>query len=344
MRGKSADAVALSTRALNAVERLPRCSVDFHSTVLTIHATNLARLGQSPAAGAADERAGTRWMGYPGAPLQLFRAMMFCRRAATGLPAARLHGTGGSTAGDPDDLLALTLGAQATAEWLAWDLAQVPGNAASLISHRPADGPADGDVAAKLAETYASVARPAVTGAAGPPPRTLRKPASAPGGSSRGRRAIELLNLGVTARPENPGMEQAADGAPEWRWSSDGNSGPVAREPLLGETAFGEPLPREPLAGQTLYGETASGRSAARTSGGPAKNPMAVADPAKLSQREHEVAVLVVSGMGSALVAAELGIAVNTVNAHLQRIYGKLGVSRRQELAELWKSLDGAGQ
>ncbi|MDR6508351.1 LuxR C-terminal-related transcriptional regulator [Arthrobacter oryzae] len=329
VRGKSADAIALSTRALNAVERLPRCSVDFHSTVLTIHATNLARLGQSPAALAADERAGTRWMGYPGAPLQLFRAMMFCRRAATGLPAARLPGTGGSAAGDPDDLLALTLGAQATAEWLAWDLAQVPGHAAALISDRPADG----DVAAKLAETYASVARPAVTGAAGPPPRTLRKPASAPGGSSRGRRALELLNLGVTARPENPGMEQAADGAPEWRWSSDGNSGPVAREPLPGEMAR-EPLP----------GEMASGRSAARTSGGPAKNPLAVADPAKLSQREREVAVLVVSGMGSALVAAELGIAVNTVNAHLQRIYGKLGVSRRQELAELWKSLDRAGQ
>ena len=42
-RGKSADAVELSTRALNAVERLPRCSVDFHSMVLTIHASNLAR-------------------------------------------------------------------------------------------------------------------------------------------------------------------------------------------------------------------------------------------------------------------------------------------------------------
>ena len=79
----------------------------------------------------------------------------------------------------------------------------------------------------------------------------------------------------------------------------------------------------------------------ATRSGGSAKNRLAVADPAKLSQREREVAVLVVSGMGSARVAAELGIAVNTVNAHLQRIYGKLGVSRRQELAELWKSLDG---
>lgn len=321
VRGKSADAVVLSTRALNAVERLPRCSVDFHSTVLTIHASNLTRVGQVPGAGAADKRAGTNWMSYPGGPLQLFRAMMFCRQAAAGRAAVRAHGAGGGTAGDPDDLLALTLGAQATAEWLAWDLAQVPGHEASPADDRAADG----DLAAKLAETYASVARPAVTGAAGPPPRTPRKPAKAPGGS-RGRRALELLNLGATARPERPGIEQAADGAPEWRWSSDGNSGPVPRESV----------PREPLPGELLPGELLPG--------GSAKNRLAVADPAKLSTREHEVAVLVVSGMGSARVAAELGIAVNTVNAHLQRIYGKLGVSRRQELAELWKSLDRAGQ
>jgi DNA-binding CsgD family transcriptional regulator len=67
------------------------------------------------------------------------------------------------------------------------------------------------------------------------------------------------------------------------------------------------------------------------------------ADTAKLSAREREVAVLVVSGLGSADVAARLGIAVNTVNAHLQRIYGKLGVSRRRELAELWRNQN-AGQ
>ena len=236
VRGKSADAVELSTRALHAVERLPRCSVDFHSTVLTIHAANLTRLGQAPGAGAADQRGGGTWMSYPGGPLQLFRAMMFCRHATNSPAAVRADGAdGGTPGGDPDDLLALTLGAQATADWLAWDLAQAPGRTAS-----PAiDLGADVDVAAKLAETYASVARPAVTGAAGPPPRTLRKPAKAPGGGSRGRRALELLNLGATARPEKPGIEQAADGAPEWRWSSDGNSGPV--ETLAFETRLLKP-------------------------------------------------------------------------------------------------------
>ncbi|MFH5880443.1 response regulator transcription factor [Arthrobacter sp. NA-172] len=59
----------------------------------------------------------------------------------------------------------------------------------------------------------------------------------------------------------------------------------------------------------------------------------------KLSQREREVTALVASGLSSAEVAARLGIAVNTVNAHLQRVYGKLGVSRRQKLSELWDEL-----
>ncbi|KIS28306.1 hypothetical protein TV39_05785 [Arthrobacter sp. SPG23] len=338
-RGKSADAVELSTRALNAVERLPRCSVDFHSTVLTIHASNLTRMGEGPDAGRSDKLHGrNKWMTYPGGPLQLFRAMMFCRRAAGSADERTSGGAAAGTTGDPDDLLALTLGAQATAEWLSWDLAQLrgPGYAPAddraeerSADHQAADGrAADGGVAARLAETYASVARPAVTGAAGPPQRTPRKPAMATGGG-RGRRARELLNLGAAARPEGAVFEQTADGPPDWRWSSDGNSGPEpgGTQDWLSDGPDSEPARR-----------TRAGHRAPSGRNGPA------ADAAKLSQREREVAVLVVTGMGSARVALELGIAVNTVNAHLQRIYGKLGVSRRQELAELWNSLDNTGQ
>lgn len=322
MRGESADAVALSARALTAVERLPRCSVDFHSTVLAIHASNLARLGQAGGVdgGNTDERAGrNKWMSYPGGPLQLFRAMMFCRHGAAG--ADVLRPSDDVTAGDPDDLLSLTLGAQATAEWLAWDLAQLPAPAAGpVVARRGPDGglAADGDVAARLAETYAAVARPAVTGATG----TLRTPRKRAADGGRGRRSRELLNLGVAARPEAPAFEDAADGPPDWRWSSDGFSGPA-------------PDRERPQ----RIGAARSGAGPSASSG---KDWSATADPAKLSQREREVAVLVVTGMGSAHVAAELGIAVNTVNAHLQRIYGKLGVSRRQELAELWNSRDGS--
>ena len=201
VRGKSADAVALSSRALNAVERLPRCSVDFHSTVLTIHATNLTSWNR------CRDRCRGRTCGQqmdelPGKALSTFPGHDVCRHAAEGMAAGTAavpaYGAGGGIDGDPDDLLALTLGAQATSDWLAWDVARVPGPPASPEDDRAADV----DVAARLAETYASVARPAVTGAAGPPPRTLRNPAKAPRSAGRGRRASELLNLGVVARPK----------------------------------------------------------------------------------------------------------------------------------------------
>jgi predicted ATPase/DNA-binding CsgD family transcriptional regulator len=51
--------------------------------------------------------------------------------------------------------------------------------------------------------------------------------------------------------------------------------------------------------------------------------------PAGLSAREVEVLRLVAQGMTSALVADELFISPNTVNRHLNSIYGKLGVSSR---------------
>ena len=51
--------------------------------------------------------------------------------------------------------------------------------------------------------------------------------------------------------------------------------------------------------------------------------------PAGLSAREVEVLRLVANGMTNAQVARELFISPNTVNRHLNSIYGKLGVSSR---------------
>jgi DNA-binding CsgD family transcriptional regulator len=73
--------------------------------------------------------------------------------------------------------------------------------------------------------------------------------------------------------------------------------------------------------------------AAGATAGRPAT---ALPDLGKLSNREREVAGLIASGLSSAEAAVRLGISVNTVNAHLQRTYGKLGVSSRQELSEVW--------
>jgi DNA-binding CsgD family transcriptional regulator len=61
----------------------------------------------------------------------------------------------------------------------------------------------------------------------------------------------------------------------------------------------------------------------------PMKPSVPPARPAGLSAREVEVLRLVANGMTNAQVAKELFISPNTVNRHLNSIYGKLGVSSR---------------
>lgn len=62
-----------------------------------------------------------------------------------------------------------------------------------------------------------------------------------------------------------------------------------------------------------------------------------------LTARERTVGELAAAGASSDSISKKLGIAVNTVNAHLQRVYTKLGVSSRAELAQVWASTPGAG-
>lgn len=152
------------------------------------------------------------------------------------------------------------------------------------------------------------------TGGAGPWPggNQFRSTSFA---AANGYRALDLLDLFRPARSAFKDSHGAAGQLPEADWSN----------------AF---LSRGPssVSGPDEAGNRPAGDPASQRSQG----------PGRLSQREREVAALVVAGLGSAAVAAHLGIAVNTVNAHLQRIYGKLGISRRQDLAELWKGLDPA--
>ncbi|MGQ4365809.1 helix-turn-helix domain-containing protein, partial [Streptomyces sp. SAS_272] len=54
----------------------------------------------------------------------------------------------------------------------------------------------------------------------------------------------------------------------------------------------------------------------------------------RLTAREHEIALLASRGMLSKNIAAALTISVRTVDNHLQRIYAKLGVTTRRELAD----------
>jgi DNA-binding NarL/FixJ family response regulator len=51
-----------------------------------------------------------------------------------------------------------------------------------------------------------------------------------------------------------------------------------------------------------------------------------------LTDREQDVAALVVKGMTNREVAAELYVSTKAVEYHLRNIYGKLGVTSRGEL------------
>jgi DNA-binding CsgD family transcriptional regulator len=53
----------------------------------------------------------------------------------------------------------------------------------------------------------------------------------------------------------------------------------------------------------------------------------------QLTRREREIAFLAAGGASNADLAAELHLSVHTVHTHLTRIYRKLGVADRQELA-----------
>ncbi|MCX7620858.1 MAG: LuxR C-terminal-related transcriptional regulator [Acidimicrobiales bacterium] len=56
-----------------------------------------------------------------------------------------------------------------------------------------------------------------------------------------------------------------------------------------------------------------------------------------LTGREREIAELVASGNSNRDVADRLGLSVRTVESHLQRVYTKLAINSRQELADLFQ-------
>jgi DNA-binding NarL/FixJ family response regulator len=69
------------------------------------------------------------------------------------------------------------------------------------------------------------------------------------------------------------------------------------------------------------------------------------AEPAEgpLSRREVEVVKLVMAGMTNRQIAQELFIAERTVEGHVERIRGKLGVRSRTEAA-MWAVKHGVGE
>jgi DNA-binding NarL/FixJ family response regulator len=63
------------------------------------------------------------------------------------------------------------------------------------------------------------------------------------------------------------------------------------------------------------------------------RSPAAVARLAELTDREREVALAVGRGLSNAEIAAELYLSVPTVKAHVSRLFDKLGVTNRVQIA-----------
>ena len=67
------------------------------------------------------------------------------------------------------------------------------------------------------------------------------------------------------------------------------------------------------------------------------------ASPHDLTPTEERVAALVADGKTNKEVAAELVVSVRAVEANLSRIYGKLGIRSRAELARRYRAEEDAG-
>lgn len=57
----------------------------------------------------------------------------------------------------------------------------------------------------------------------------------------------------------------------------------------------------------------------------------ATSEPPRLSEREHQVLVLLADGLGTAALAGRLYISESTAKTHMARIYQKLGASNRAQ-------------
>ena len=56
---------------------------------------------------------------------------------------------------------------------------------------------------------------------------------------------------------------------------------------------------------------------------------------AALTRREQEVALMAARGTSKRAMSEQLGVSIRTVGNHINHVYGKLGISTREELAAL---------
>lgn len=92
---------------------------------------------------------------------------------------------------------------------------------------------------------------------------------------------------------------------------------------------------RAAAAGQPMLSPSVTGQliAAVAATAGPRHNAAARARLATLTEREREVALAVASGQSNAEIAASLFMSVATVKSHVGRLFGKLDVDNRVQVA-----------
>ncbi len=121
------------------------------------------------------------------------------------------------------------------------------------------------------------------------------------------------------------GVREPQDKHPEQLARLDGFRSRLGQADFAAAWEAGSALSREAVIAEAaaLAEQLASSLPAATQNG------TAASYPAGLSEREVEVLRLVAAGLTNAQVAERLFISPRTVNAHLNRIYGKLNVTGR---------------
>jgi DNA-binding NarL/FixJ family response regulator len=129
--------------------------------------------------------------------------------------------------------------------------------------------------------------------------------------------APDAVHAVLTAAGQSraPDAQPAAEFAGQ-RGRDEPAGGPLARRAAAGHQPTGQPL-AGPAIGQPPTAPAAGGSQVTRER------------PAGLSERECEVLGLLARGLATKQVARRLGISPKTCDHHIQRLYGKAGVSTR---------------
>ena len=163
-------------------------------------------------------------------------------------------------------------------------------------------------------------ARPARRRPPPPPPRLSRSPRASRGRSPRSP---------PTMRPRSPPATRPRSSTSPRSSPPPASASSPPKSAAAAATAFRD-------AGRESSARRAGARAAAWLGECEGARPptLPAAGPAEeLTPREREVALLAAGGSSSAEIAERLVVSVRTVDNHLQRAYGKLGIAGRHELA-----------